>query len=480
MVNSLIYGGLAVSDNELFSFLQEMRETGQLAALLSEEQKQKDIDLFNWKNEYLGTYFEPLEPLEFYREIFPPGELEREGHSEDKKPNAILTVFEGGRGINRLVFDNLEEIEAVQGEEFAIISPITYYGRNRKSNRAAYLYGLTFDLDGVGKDEIRDLFYQMDNDLIPQCTFCSNSGHGLHLFYQFKKPVKVTKASAIRIRQLKHDLTDLIWNKYTSQEKTIQYQGIFQGFRVVGTQTKLGKDCMVSVFRTGDKIDFDDLNFYLTEEKQVKDVTFKPDLTLSEAKMKFPEWYQKRIIEKQPVGRCEIDRGLYDWWLKKIHSAASVGHRYNCIVVLAAFAQKCNIPESELKKDAMALVEHFDSFTKDEHNHFTKKDVRDALKFYKNENAYRMTRKEAVRLSGIVIEPTKRNGRKQPVHMQYLNHMNEFRRSVGEDFDKGGRPSAEQTVQQWQQKNPNGKKAQCIKETGLSKPTVYKWWDSEH
>ena len=91
-----------------------------------------------------------------------------------------------------------------------------------------------------------------------------------------------------------------------------------------------------------------------------------------------------------------------------------------------------------------------------------------------------MTRKEAVRLSGIVIEPTKRNGRKQPVHMQYLNHMNEFRRSIGEDFDKGGRPSAEQTVQQWQQKNPNGKKAQCIKETGLSKPTVYKWWDSEH
>ena len=87
---------------------------------------------------------------------------------------------------------------------------------------------------------------------------------------------------------------------------------------------------------------------------------------------------------------------------------------------------------------------------------------------------------EAVRLSGIVIEPTKRNGRKQPVHMQYLNHMNEFRRSIGEDFNKGGRPSAEQTVQQWQQKNPNGKKAQCIKETGLSKPTVYKWWDSEH
>lgn len=26
---------------------------------------------------------------------------------------------------------------------------------------------------------------------------------------------------------------------------------------------------------------------------------------------------------------------------------------------------------------------------------------------------------------------------------------------------------------------PDGRKADCIRDTGLSKPTVYKWWDSE-
>ena len=42
-----------------------------------------------------------------------------------------------------------------------------------------------------------------------------------------------------------------------------------------------------------------------------------------------------------------------------------------------------------------------------------------------------------------------------------------------------GRPTAEKTVKQWQQKHPEGKKADCIRETGLSKPTVYKWWTWE-
>ena len=30
---------------------------------------------------------------------------------------------------------------------------------------------------------------------------------------------------------------------------------------------------------------------------------------------------------------------------------------------------------------------------------------------------------------------------------------------------------------EWRKNNPNGKKAQCIRDTGLSKMTVYKWWN---
>lgn len=34
-----------------------------------------------------------------------------------------------------------------------------------------------------------------------------------------------------------------------------------------------------------------------------------------------------------------------------------------------------------------------------------------------------------------------------------------------------------ETVRAWREEHPNGKKADCIRDTGLSKPTVLKWWE---
>ena len=42
-----------------------------------------------------------------------------------------------------------------------------------------------------------------------------------------------------------------------------------------------------------------------------------------------------------------------------------------------------------------------------------------------------------------------------------------------------GRPSAEQTVRDWREQNPNGSKRQCKDETGLTYPTIRKWWNYE-
>ena len=34
-------------------------------------------------------------------------------------------------------------------------------------------------------------------------------------------------------------------------------------------------------------------------------------------------------------------------------------------------------------------------------------------------------------------------------------------------------------VQKWQLENPEGTKYQCVKDTGLSKNTVKKWWNNQ-
>ena len=48
------------------------------------------------------------------------------------------------------VTDDLEVIdELVSGNDFCIMSPVSYVGKSRKSKNARHLYALVIDLDGV-------------------------------------------------------------------------------------------------------------------------------------------------------------------------------------------------------------------------------------------------------------------------------------------------------------------------------------------
>ena len=211
-----------------------------------------------------------------------------------------------------------------------------------------------------------------------------NSGHGLHLYYLFTKPVPLYKHLQDRLREFKYELIRKVWNRYTStykEREQVQYQGIFQGFRIPGTQSKLGKRYLVTAFETGERVTIEYLNgFLMDESKAVKDFKYKSDMSLAEAKEKYPEWYEKRIVNGEKRGRWHIKRDLYDWWLRKIQSGeVSVGHRYWCLSVLASYGIKCDIPEDEVLSDAMALFPMFDLISDDEHNRFTKRDVLDAM-----------------------------------------------------------------------------------------------------
>ena len=44
--------------------------------------------------------------------------------------------------------------------------------------------------------------------------------------------------------------------------------------------------------------------------------------------------------------------------------------------------------------------------------------------------------------------------------------------------NRDGAPKKQQIVEAWRVAHPDGKKIDCQKETGLSRPTVLKWWDS--
>ena len=447
--------------------------------------KPTEKQLYKLKNEWLGQFFEEVKPKEFYRAVFPEGSFERAGHFEDGKANGIITIVENDKAKNRIVFDDLGVIDEVKGAEFAVMSPVAYSGRNRTAANARWLYGIAIDLDGVEIPQLRDVFHQMNHDIIPKCTYCINSGHGLHLYYLLEKPVPLYKHLQDKLREFKYELIAKVWNRYTStftEREQVQYQGIFQGFRMVGTQSKLGKRYPVKAFETGERVTIEYLNGYLMDKsKAVTDFHYKSDLSLAEARKKYPEWYEKRIVQGERRDRWHVKRDLYDWWLRKIKEGASVGHRYSCLCVLASYAVKCDIPEDELFTDAFSLLQFLDDMSDDEHNRFTKRDILDAMQFYQ-ENYVTYSRREAERVSAIPMPANNRNGRKQAVHIKYMNNQRAFKVELGE-CTNGGRPkgSGEKSkiVEEWQRQHPDGKKADCIRETGLSKPTVYKWWSCE-
>lgn len=323
----------------------------------------------------------------------------------------------------------------------------------------------------------------MNHDIIPKCTYCINSGHGLHLYYLLEKPVPLYKHLQDKLREFKYELIAKVWNRYTStftEREQVQYQGIFQGFRMVGTQSKLGKRYPVKAFETGERVTIEYLNGYLMDKsKAVTDFHYKSDLSLAEARKKYPEWYEKRIVQGERRERWHVKRDLYDWWLRKIKEGASVGHRYSCLCVLASYAVKCDIPEDELFTDAFSLLQFLDDMSDDEHNRFTKRDILDAMQFYQ-ENYVTYSRREAERVSAIAMPASKRNGRKQAEHLERARLVQTLDYPNGVWRNKEGRPkgSGEKSkiVEEWKQQHPDGKKIDCERETGLSRHTVLKWW----
>lgn len=453
-------------------------------------------ELYREKQAHLQEFLEPVEPFEFYREIFPEGSFERKGCYEDVKGNGIALKilserYENGRvKTQRVVLtDGFEQLESLLGSEFTILSPVSYFGRARTGKNARYLYAMAFDLDGVGMPQLRDTIHQMSIGILPKATFVVNSGTGLHLYYVLENPIPMYPKNQNLLKEMKYSLTRQIWNRFTSTIEKPQMQGVLQGFRVVGSCSKLGPDYPVSAYRLGDSTDLETLLEFVPdsngEQQRLKGLMQKSSLSLAEAKAKYPDWYERRIERGESRGRWTIKRDLYDWWLHRIGDEIKVGHRYYGIMTLAIYAKKCGIDEDELRRDAFSFLDSYDAMSIDDTNRFTMDDVVCALEMY-NESYVTFPRHDIEKLSGLFIPANKRNGLKQSDHLEIARAIRDIkmRQRGKKDWREGnGRPkdsgTAEQTVLEWRRQHPDGSKKECKDATGLSYPTIRKWWNQE-
>ncbi len=426
---------------------------------------------YEWKSAYrekealmLERGYPEVSPHDFYRELFPAGSLQQE--PEDGKGNIIATqIRPSGKGRTRqwVIDDSLKMLDKVIGDRFGLIPPISFYGKSHTKENAHELFAVVVDVDYVGKQQLKNRLKQFGNGVQLRPTYLVSSGKGVHLYYFLQEPVQLYRNREEVLAELKEAFIRRLWNDTSSiRPDSPDITGIYQGFRCVGSQSKLGVDFPVKAYKLSE-------NRYTLEDIKASIPSCKVDLaplyekprrkstvTLEEAKELYPEWYEKRIVQGEPKQKSKKQGGtwvcneaLYEWWKRKITEEVKAGGRYFSIMALCSYGLKCGISEQKIRRDAYAFLDHLESLTEDEDN------------------------------TKVTIPANKRNYRKQKDHVKVMNTMKALKKQLGEEVKEGrpkGSGTAEQTVREWQESHPAGKKADCIRETGLSKPTVYKWW----
>lgn len=460
---------------------------------------EKGIELPKWAPEVSEHGGKGISALDFYDMIF-ENDLEPSRMPEDYQkgeyaaialelvPNPKKDAKKRLIGKKRLITQDQKQLINMieESENFCMMSPISYAGRNRTNENARYLYAMAIEIDGLiekNNNGIDELFYSWERKVLPnpKPTFVVCSGTGLHLYYVFERPIPLWSNVLEKLNKARQELIPRLWSTYVSDVK-IQYESITQGFRVVGTRAKK-KNVYAMAFEVGEKVTIEYLNSFIWDEDNKLLNYYKSNLSLEEAKKKYPMWYARRIEKGEAKSHYNRHSGIYYNWVEKVFKGANVGHRYNCLEALCALGVQCNIAPEQVEEDCRTLMLKFETLTVKDDNHFTEYDVICAMRTYhlKSQNAYERKVEVISNKTGIPLQRAKRNGRSQEQHLKrarYSQMLSDEENNTNWR-DGNGRKPKKTVVQEWRRMHPDGKKADCQRDTKLSKDTIRKWWDND-
>ena len=440
-------------------------------------------------------------PMDVYRDIFKLGEgyIQKDGEQPGKfkaNPIGYWKNEKDETGHFRIMFEDTfeETLKELQKADFSLLNGITYFGRKRDQNHASKMYAMIFDLDGVNDTKLNAFLNAANklDDMYPLPNYIVLSGHGIHLYYVFEEPISLFPNTKIQLKTLKKGLTERIWNPYTSDYDErglkIEQQGIFQPFRAIGGKTK--KDApekRLRAFRMNQHpFSISVLNRFVPEEFRMDEgkIFKESKITLEQAKEKYPEWYKKVIDQKDDMpnkwdiaGKVhgENPYALYDWWKKKT-LGATYKHRYFTIMCLVIYGVKCDVPYDIVKQDALDAIPRMNEIYPEEP--FTESDVLSALECY-DQRYCTFPLDDIETLSAIPVPRNKRNGRKQAVHLERARAVQKIDYPNDEWRNTYGAPTAQNKVLAWRKMHPEGRKEDCHRDTGMSRDTIRKWWDTQ-
>lgn len=444
--------------------------------------------------EYFGAY--EVSDMELYGDVFKLGTgfltkagEHRDGHEFNGNPIILGSFDEKIR--REMVFEDTfeEQLRRFQEQaDWAILNGLTYWGRVNDGQHQNKLCAFVFDYDIDKQKQVPKKLYNFlygafsESKLYPIPNYMVLSSHNVHLYYVLEEPLDLFPVVKTQAKKLKHELSRIMMNRYTTNIEKPDAQGINQGFRIVGGKTKGGEGVVyptVRAFRLNEHpFSIEELNERVPEDARVQPGR-KSKYTMEQVKKQFPEWYEQVIVGgKRTTGRWVVKEDLYRWWLKKAYDEGVPGHRYYCVMALAVFAAKCGIlDKSRVRRDAESLLEKFNDFAGAEP--FTKKDIKSALECL-DLRFCNFSRKELESYTGVPMPPSKRNGLKQAQHLYLARRRKEDMKAIGLPMkNPEGRPKGSgekrDLIRAYAAEHPDASHAAIAKALGVSRTTVIKW-----
>lgn len=371
----------------------------------------------------------------------------------------------------------------IEGFSGVNVSNNLHYGKDWKLNNLAYYLNFDIFLYGVYDSKKMSRFIKMMEDgKILKPTIISSTETGIHLIYRLKNPIKVYKKDTVKMILLavkkalhaKINTSYFLKSQYADKITNIR---LMNRVRCISTTTKYGeylannreeaKANCVKAWKIGESYSLGEIVEYSNEylDKSMKRAAFEGMILES------PEFEEKSFMEVVESGFERLSRyikyenendgngfeqrtfsygnkkyrftgiNVYNGWLKKAKNTSQDKYIY-AFLGLAAYALKCNVQESEFRKDLRQLKNFFE---KRDNYQIPNDEIVSVINKYKNDMSLKYLKGETIaNRCGLEIVKCKRNGRTQAEHLEMIRGMG-GRKSMKEDvliflksqFEKG-------------------------------------------
>lgn len=426
--------------------------------MLKDEPLEYIQEQYNDKNDILSAFGEQVNATTLYEDIY--GDI-----YETQVPVVIIDDdLENQKHIRTMSVEDAIVMSECRND--VLLGGSTYFNNWISKRSAKDIHAFIIDYDnaysGVLLKALQDGWANPNGEQYAYPTYIVNSGTGLHLYFVFNEPIPNYKSATENL--------DKVYRALAIQQSrrvyvTPQVQWFGQDFRMGGGLNKYGWEN--TIFRVGELWDIDEL----AKAVGLTDIHFT---RYGEKRTKKPNQEHKKSHNKKRVNGWKTNKAFYNYSLEHCRTNTKEGNRYLSMCALSCIAWKCGVDIETLENDLLNLLP---TYNKDAKRIIKPKEIKSALKMY-NDKAILTQRQSLEHWQGWKYEPKiKRNGLKQEQHLTIARTIKQVKKTMG-IMKQEGRPNKQHLIEQWQQSNPKGIKADCIRTLNIDRKTVSKYWNN--